>query len=190
MQTVIPELYYIRGGIPSRLAPIYTAFMRAGPDGLPREITSRIDPIKMIGRAFSMMRNPDPEFREALDFFRNSGVIDPRFKESFVGADANFPNAMRGEMGKPNGILRVLKMINSIPEKAEGLSRIHASAVGWQVGRHVLGLDPGQARLFTKEFINRTMYGYGVADRSRIFTGPFGSAFGCSKTGRCIISTR
>jgi hypothetical protein len=181
IQTVIPELYYIRGGIPERLADRYTAFMRAGPDGFPREITSRIDPVKMIGRGFKMLGNPDAEFVDALDRARNTGVINPRIREEFTGSGASFRGDLANELKKPNGILGLFKTLNSLPEKVEGLTRAHSFATGWQTGRDILGLDPDKAFQFASEFTKTTMYGYSVADRSRIFTGPFGSAFGLFK---------
>ena len=189
VQTVMPEMAFIQYGAHGRLGRYYTNFMMGNELGKPRQILGTLDIMKLMGRSFSILANPEralgagyDDYLKTLNALLADGTMEPRMLDEFVGPTAKIKVPWREAIGKPGNWWEGLKQASShLPEASERLSRMHTITAAHEFGREAMGLRDDGLHRFVKEFTNRTMFGYNVADRPRAFLGPMGSAFGLFK---------
>ena len=191
LQQVMPEVAMVLHGAPEHMKSIYSNWVVGGADGLPRAVVGVFEPWKAQARAFKALKDPVKQFGPAgaaeyvgmLNELIKSGTLEPHMIDEFLGDNATMRGSMREIIGaaknNPWGWLKDLNLL--LVNMSDRFSRAHAATVAYDIGKNAKGFQGEQLLTFMKEFTDRTMYGYSVADRSRMFTGPLGSAFGMFK---------
>lgn len=182
LQTMIPELAFVMGGAPEGKMGFYTPQLMKGADGQSKGIMSVLDPLKMMARGMKQMANPEAGLMKAYAKAADEGVIDPKFIEDYAGQNSKTVGRLKDVLtGKENFGKWILAVGEVMPAASERLARSYAFTTGWDVGKHVLGLEADAAYVFAKEFVDRSMYRYATADRAAILTNPVGKLFGSMK---------
>jgi len=187
LQTAVPEISFILGKMrhdPAALSKWYMSAPLMSRDGKVIDGVSYLDPLKFWKNGWTKMLSPEADgvYKEAVLRAINDGVVDPRFFEDFAGKKAQ----TIGEAFKPRAgteFAESLIALNEyLPTQTEKLARLQAFTTAWELGRDVLKMEPDGLYMFAREFTNRTMYLYGMADRPALFGGAFGGTFGLFKT--------
>lgn len=179
IQTVLPEVAFVRTADPEILAKYYTTYTaRGATSARPMGV---LEPLKIWRQATANMTSKDPRWAKMVQRGLNEGVIDPRFIEDYAGqtgARANLKNAL-----KEGGMTKWLGAVSEyLPAQSEKFSRANAFSTGYMVGKDLLGIaDDEFLYKFAKDFTDRTMYRYGMESRPRAFTTPLGSGLGLFK---------
>lgn len=181
IQTALPEVAFLLGAPPARLAEWYShAVVQGRNTGL--HSVSFIEPWRIMRKGFRDLMRAEPEMVADFEWAIKNHVISRPFIESFVGRDAEdiaqLGKVFVGEQGLGNWLLRLSEFG---PAKSEEFSRGLAFAMGRRIGKEFFTLDPAQAREMGRQFTYRTMYGYGPGDRARVITGAVGTGFGLFK---------
>lgn len=188
-QTVMPEIAFLQHGAAGRLAQYYTNWAVGGLDGKPRTVLGMLDIFKLMGRGFKIMGNPSKALAEGADEYvmlmngaMKRGTLEPGSIDEFIGDAARQKLSALEKLKDTSNLWQSFSRLNLFaPKAAERLSRLHAATVAFDFGKNVMGFQGRNLENFIDEFTKRTMFGYSIADRPRIFTGPFGSAFGLFK---------
>lgn len=110
------------------------------------------------------------------------GTLNPGMIDEFIGDAARQKLSALEKLKDTSNLWQSFSRLNIFaPQAAERLSRLHAATVAFDFGKNVMGFQGRNLENFIDEFTKRTMFGYSIADRPRIFTGPVGSAFGLFK---------
>lgn len=180
LQTSVPHLAYLTTAAPERIAHLYSWWPVAGTksvDGM-----GVLDIFKIARQSFREMGRPDAALRKSFERAAAEGVWDPAFIEEFVGQNSRgvlrLKEVMKGEQPFSKWLSDVAMYL---PAQSEKFSRGHSFVLGHIVGRDVFGFTDDMLYRFAKEFTEKTQFLYGTADRARIITSPFGSAFGLFK---------
>lgn len=181
MQTALPQISFVTSLPPSRMAKYYSWWLTSGAktvDGV-----GMLDMLKLAKQSFKELGSPDASLRAAIERGANEGVWDPAFIEEAVGVNSklkqNLSEALKGNEPLSTALGRLGMWL---PAQGEKLSRAHTFTLGYIVGRDIFQFQDDLLYRFAKEFTEKTQYLYGQADRSRVFTGPFGSAMGLFKS--------
>lgn len=188
-QTVMPELAFLQKGAPERLAQYYTNWAVGGSDLKPRTVVGMLDTWKMMGRGFKIMGNPAKALGAGADEYvlmmngaMRRGTLNPGMIDEFIGDAARQKLTALERLKDTGNLWKTFSELSLFaPKAAERLSRLHAATVAFDFGKNVMGFEGRSLEQFIDEFTKRTMFGYSIADRPRIFTGPVGSAFGLFK---------
>lgn len=182
MQTVVPEVAFALNAVPERLGWAYGVWPLAGGDGMVRGSVHALDPLRVMKKSVQEMRAPSKELFAHFERAANEGVIAPRMVEDYIGESAAKVQDLRRAISSGENFVGWMKALSeTLLSGTEKLSRGNAFSVGHIVGRDFFQLRDEQLYQFAKKFTQRTMYGYGTADRARIFTTPTGSALGLFK---------
>lgn len=186
IQTVMPWVSMITRAPTEEVARI----MQFGPafDASGRVVgrAGLLHPFKVMKEAMLMLRNPSDELVEHSLRASRDGGLQAQMYETWYGEGSTAINSMRDafESGS-NGVTKYLNWARYtstlMAKKSEEFSRTIAFNAAWYVGKHNLGLTGETLYQFARRGVEATMYSYGVADRSRMFTGPVGSMFGLFK---------
>jgi hypothetical protein len=188
-QTVAPEIAFLQHASFGRKSQYYTSWAVGGPDMKPRTTVGMLDTFKMMGRGFKIMGNPSRALGAEADeyvMFMNAamkrGTLSPGMIDEFIGDAARQKLSALEKLKDTGNLWHTFSRLNMfLPQSAERLSRLHAATVAYDFGKNVMGFADRNLENFIDEFTKRTMFGYSIADRPRIFTGPIGSAFGLFK---------
>lgn len=173
--TGLPEAALVLTGLPERMGKYYgTAAAWDAARGL--RSWHSLDPLKVLYQGGKTLFSKDPEFGKLMERALMEGVTDPKFVEEFTG------QLQTRLFGKGKSWTDFLLAVSEWPaSKSEEFSRGLSLAMGYNMGKDVLGLSGEQLYQFSREFVERTQFLYTAADRSRIFTGPLGSLVGLFK---------
>lgn len=181
LQTVVPEIAYVMGAAPERAAAYYGTQIFKGARG-GRGIMSVLDPLKVMGKGMKLVMKPTEEFRAYLSRAVNDGTVDPKWIEDMVGQNSRqvlkFKEVLSGKQPFGNYVRAVSEFLPGISER---MSRGFSFAVGYDVGKNVLGAEGEALFQFAKTFTDRTMYRYSMADRPAVLTNPIGRVLGSMK---------
>lgn len=182
LQTVAPEVAFITTASDQKLAGTYTYFAAGGTKG-PVGAFGALSPLKMMARGFKDLKKPSPGLQAAYERALNERVIDPRFVEEYVGESATKLSDLKTALRSGGDFVGWLKALNEfLPGLSERFQRGHAFAVGYDLAKNFLKIaDEDQAYRLARQFTEKTMFLYNVADRPRIFTTPAGSFLGLFK---------
>jgi len=181
LQTVVPEIAFVMGAAPERAAGYYgTQIFKGARAG--RGLMSVLDPIKVMAKGMRLVVKPTEEFRSYLSRAVNDGTVDPKWIEDMVGQNSRqvlkFKEVLSGKQPFGNYVRAVSEFLPGISER---MSRGFSFAVGYDVGKNVLGAEGEALFQFAKTFTDRTMYRYSMADRPAVLTNPIGRLFGSMK---------
>lgn len=183
MQTVVPHVFQVINGSPIANSKYYTFFPILD-NGRTRGHIGTVDMLKLMKQSFKEMgtANTNPELRQIVEQLAREGVVDPRMIEQVMGQNAKQVYNLKQTFSDPKGYHEGIRAVSSfLPALSEKFSRMHAATTGYLVGRDFLNLQGPQLQQFVREFTQNTTYGYAIADRPRLLTGPIGSAFGLFK---------
>lgn len=180
IQTVLPELAFVMQAVPEQLAGYYGTQLARTSDGIPRAVKF-LDPLKFMRKGLKAMGKPSDELREGLDRAVTEGVISREMVERFIGQNvetaSKFPN-----FRETDSIVDWISSVGAIPASVtEEFSRAWSYAIGRELAKDFFKMTPDLAHEFAAKLVNRTNFGYGTADRSRILTGFIGSGMGLFK---------
>jgi hypothetical protein len=180
LQTVLPALAYLNKAPAKEIEAWYHVLPRMGSDGKPRGIGGFLSPIKVLGQSVSDLRNASPELKQFLERATTDGTLQHSQVDEWLGPHSAAGSSIKEqfEVGAWNGIKHLSTFM---AEKSEQFSRMVSAAAMYRAGKHGFGLEGDQLYRFMQRGVHVTNYGYGVVDRSRIFTGPVGSTFGLFK---------
>jgi hypothetical protein len=181
IQTVLPELAFVMSAVPERAAAYYTTQLVKG-NGRGRSVMSVLDPLKLMGKGMKQVMKPSAEFQAMLSRAVNDGTVDPKWIEDMVGQNSRqvgrFKEVLAGKEGFGNYVRAVSEFLPGVSERA---SRGYTFAVGYETGKNILGLTDDSLFKFAKQFTDRTMYRYAMADRPAVLTNPVGRLLGSMK---------
>lgn len=194
MHTVIPHVAFVQGATPPQMMRYYNMIPGIDSMNRVRGPMGVFDTLKFMRNTFKEMRSPGSTSPEALrgahrkvlldDFQRaaDDGVIAPRLFEEYVGEQSRNVESLWRVFEEPGEFWRGLLALSEwLPANSEKFARTHAFLTGHMLGRDMMGLSGENLYRFAKQFTHNTMFLYGTADRSRIFTTPLGSLFGLFK---------
>ena len=164
--------------VASKMQTALPAFDQAGK---PIGAVSVLEPFRIIGNAFSSLRNPSDELREFWGRLRSDGALKPQHYENWAGAKSKNAETLKEAYQRGGMPSAFMKMSTWMADSSEELSRMIAANSAYLVGKHHMKLEGENLYRWTKQGLEATMYRYGTTDRSRIFTGPVGSMFGLFK---------
>ena len=182
IQTAFPELAWFIGAPPSRVAQYYSPAVVQGMKAGTRQV-SYLDPFKVMKNAIKDVFSDDQEIRDAIKFAFHDGTVAPVFVEQSARFDAPFKTMKEIFSGKGSITESFTQLSEFMPAKTEEFSRMVAYLAGRRMAKDVLGLE-GEELIhgFSRRFVHNTMFGYGLEDRAKLFTGALGSGFGLFKT--------
>lgn len=188
-QTVAPEIAFLLHGAHEAKAQYYTNWAVGGADLKPRTVVGMLDTWKMMARGFKIMGNPAKALGAGADEYvlmmngtMRRGTLSPGSLDEFIGDGARHKLSALERLKETGNFWHTFSQLSLfMPRTAERLSRLHAATVAYDFGKNVMGFEGRNLEQFIDEFTKRTMFGYSIADRPRIFTGPIGSAFGLFK---------
>jgi len=182
LQTTAPELVYTLNAPAERLARDYSFFTASGSKGASGVMAS-LNAMKILGRSLPMMAKAPKGLQEVIVKLTEDRSLDPKAIESFVGQNSSLVMSMKEALKQPNGYVKWLASFANVPAvMSEKFARTHAATVGYIAATDYLKMtNPDDVYLFTKQFVNRTQYGYSVADKPRILTTPAGTMLGTFK---------
>lgn len=178
VQTVLPEVAFVRTANENILAKYYTTYSTRGiTQAKPLGV---LEPMKLWLQGTRQMHSKDPAWMKAVERGYNEGVLDPRFIEDFAGQTglkAKLSDALKGK-----GMVGWLEGLSEyLPAQTEKWSRLNSFATAYRVGEDLMGMQGEALYKFAKDFTDRTMFRYGMESRPRLFTTPAGSALGLFK---------
>jgi hypothetical protein len=180
VQTAYPQIAFLTTAAPEAISRYYTYWPVAGTkhvDGL-----GVLDIFKLTKQSFKALGNPDPLLRKHFERGAMEGVWDPRFVEEYVGKTATqtkFGSVLRGEEPFSEWFGSIA---DALPSASEKFARAQAFSMGHTLFRDVFRVtDEEMLYQMTKQFVEKTQFMYGTADRANIITGPMGSAAGLFK---------
>lgn len=181
LQTVAPWISFVTRA-PSEEVARYMQFVpRYGADGLPRGQMGFLHPMKVLGEATRLMRQPTSELKQVLEQLKTEGSLSAQLYEGWVGGKAASHMTIREVFDKQGAWPGIKKIATFMAEKSEEYSRMVSANAAYIVGRDFFRMEGDQLLNFVRQGVRVTNYGYGVVDRSRLFTGPVGSMFGLFK---------
>lgn len=189
VQTALPKIALVLRTPPQRLMEFYHFAPLFDKAGQAKGITGILEPLKITGRAFKSMANPDDVEREIFNRGAREGVVAPKYVEEFLGEKSRMAGTVKELFQGKGGWGKLIRNLSEWPAaKTEEFSRAHALMIGTVLGRRLFGLDASMSAKdrellyqFAKQFAFRTMYQYSTADRAKIFNGPIGGMFGLFK---------
>ena len=186
LQTVAPWVAFMTHAPTEAAERMMGQTLRFGADGLPRSPLNFLHPMKVLRQSMQEMKKPDEVLMEAYARAKADAVISPKLYEGFVGEKSRMHQGFREVYenaggGVAGGWEFIKKTATFMAEKSEEFSRIQAFTSAHILGRDFFGLSGDALYNFAKTGTLKTMYGYSVIDRSRMFTGPVGSMFGLFK---------
>jgi hypothetical protein len=181
LQTVLPWIDLVRKAPDAELARIMQFVPKMTAEGQVRGSAGVLDPLKVLTESVKTLRNPTAEHKGMLEQLISDGVLAPHLYEEWVGGGARAIHTL-GEAHKQGGGWAFIKEASTLMStRSEQLSRVVAANAAFLTGKRYLGLEGDQLYRFMRRGVEVTMYGYSVADRARIMTGPIGSMFGLFK---------
>lgn len=182
MQTVLPQVSFLVKAPRADLAKYYSWALAMGSDGLPRRGMGVLQMAKLMGQSFRELGNPTEELKSFMSQGIREGTLDPKIVEEFAGQNSSTVKHMKDAMGSTGNFVKWAESVsNFLPAASERFSRSHAFTTGYILGRDFFNLKGGDLYSFTKMFTDRTMFGYGVADRAKMLSGPLGNMTGLYK---------
>ena len=183
VQTLLPEVAFVTNVSPEVLARHYVSVpVYDGAKGLKGSLGYLSD-LKVFGQAMGHIfsGNPEPELSELTREMVRRGVLAPRFAEEQFGSSGAIFKNWRSAFGDVKSFVKLMEAANQfMVGKSEEINRLATVSSAYQMGK-LLNLGPEQMIHFTQEMIGKVNYGYGVADRAKVFTTPAGSLIGTFK---------
>lgn len=142
---------------------------------------SILSPMKVLGQATKMLRDPTDDLKVMLQQAMDDGVLSAQLYEEWVGRSARASQTLRGAFQEGGYLEFMRRGATYMAEKSESYSRMISFNSGYLVGKHHFGLEGDALYRFARRTTEVTMYQYGTVDRARIFTGPVGSVVGLFK---------
>lgn len=181
VQTVLPELAFLKGAAPERLAKYYGMQLMRNPQTGQISSMSFLDPAKILKESFKDLVNPSPELRQALDRAIKEGVFAPKFIEEMIQTGSFMQKRISKAMQSGNYV-EVMTTINELlPAQSEKFSRAIAFLSGRRMFKDLFQLEGEALFRASTKFTQRTMFMYTTADRPRMITGQMGTLFGLFK---------
>ena len=179
MQTSLPEISSLMHAPLSKLAPFYTHHVLANAARKPIKTMSTMDPLKIFMKAIKTSAKPDEMMQNIATRALNDGTLS--MTEEIV--DHGILALGDLKMKEGDNLMDWMKRFSTFGiTSPERTSRLISLAAGKLAATDILGLtNADDIYKVAQEFVNKTMYRYGVADKSSIFTGPAGSMFGLFK---------
>lgn len=181
LQTVAPWISYMQKAPTAFSEKIMQMHLIGDGAGKVKGSYGALSPLKIIAQSVKMMKSKDPVIKEVFERALNDGTFSPQLYENFVGGTSHLGRTMREAYQQDGGMKMLYELSTYMATKSEQFSRLSAFNSAYIVGRDVFGLADDALYRFAKKGTDVTMYGYGVTDRARIFTGPAGSMFGLFK---------
>lgn len=184
MQTQLSEVAFVLKGTPERLQHYYVYTPAKGADGLAKGSVGVLDMSKMFRQSMKEMigMNKDAALTRDVAWAIDIGEIAPKFVEEFGGATSrqalSFKRLLQGKENFANFAKAASQVL---PTLSEELARGQSFIMGRMIGRDFLGLEGRNLREFARQFTQRTMFGYGTADRPRWMAGAVGGTLGLFK---------
>jgi hypothetical protein len=191
-QTHFPEMAWLAGGAPGKLADYYSHIPIMGEGGIPR---GKLGVLGMWGfqkKGLMELANPSQDFRRIANNAVSNGLWDQRMLRDVVGNHSSAYDHFK-EFKSSSGLkkgwafAKFITALGTMPaELAERLARGQSFAVAYNFGKDFLGMSSKEGedqalQQFMKEFMNRTEFSYGTADKAKIFQGPLGNLLGQQK---------
>lgn len=181
LQTVAPWISFVTRAPSEQVAKYMQFIPKVGEDGLPRGTIGLLHPMKVLGEATRMLRNPTPELKNMLEQLKTEGTLSAQLYEGWVGGQSRASLTIGDTFRKQGSWEGIKKIATFMAEKSEEYSRMVSANAAYLVGKDFFQLEGEALMNFTRQGVRVTNYGYGVVDRSRMFTGPVGSMFGLFK---------
>lgn len=186
LQTVAPWISFMTKAPTEAAEKLMQVGLRYGTDGRPSGTFSHLHPMKVLGQSLREMREPGDDLLEAYGKAKTDGTLNPQLYEGWVGGTSRAHQTLRDAYHNAGGGISggwefIKRTSTFMAEKSEEFSRMMAFTSAHILGRDAFGLTGEALYRFSQRATHVTMYGYGVVDRSRIFTGPIGSMFGLFK---------
>lgn len=186
IQTTLPHLAFLLRAPMEAIEADMNMTLRYGADGLPREVVGVLSPARILGKAMKSLGNPSPELMEHLSRAKTEGTLSAQLFEGWVGGQSRglqtlketYENAGGGAAGAWEFMKRGATLF---AERSEEVSRAIAFNSYYHLGKEYFGLEGDKLYRFASRGTHNSMFGYGLIDRSRMFTGPVGSMFGLFK---------
>ena len=173
MQTVLPRIAFTLHANEGSLRSAYSWLPVIDKSGLVKGSMGFLEPLRIMRQSFGLMARPTAEFAAHANQALQESTIN-----EFIGKDSNQSHTIQGLLKGEEGYSGYLQHLSHfLPMKSWQLARANAFAVGHILGKG-LNLEGDGLFRFSKEFTEKTMYSYAVADKPRVFSGPAGSVFG------------
>lgn len=139
-----------------------------------------MSPFKIMGEAMGLVhgKNVPEDFTRVMQDMVSQGIAHARYAEEQFGSSGEILKAGPKEAGWGKWANATNELLIS---KTEEYSRAVGIANGYLVGKE-LGLEGRALSNFTRQFVEKTSFSYGTADKPRIFTTPVGSLLGTFKS--------
>ena len=186
LQTVAPQIAMLTRVPTLEAEKLMHVGLRFGEDGVVAGRQSFWHPMKVLGQSLKEIKNPGDELLESFARAKTDGTLSAQLYEGWVGGQARAHQTLRDAYNNAGGGMAggwefIKRTSTFMAEKSEEFSRINAFTAMHILGRDHFKLQGETLYKFAQRGTHTSMYGYGVVDRSRMFTGPVGSMFGLFK---------
>lgn len=180
LQTTLPWISFMINAPREELARMTQMSLRFNSKGQVSGFNQVLAPIKVLGEAVGLMRNPTPELRQFFEQAVQDGTLAPQINDEWVGNAARSIHTLREAAGR-GGWEFIKETATLLATRSEQFSRAASFNAAYLVGKDFMQLEGDALYRFVRKSTESTMYGYKVMDRSLVLTGPLGSTWGLFK---------
>lgn len=181
LQTVAPWIAYTTRAATHEVERTMQLSLVMDNAGRVRGSTWQMSPMKVLGEAWKMARQPTEELSSFLTRALNDNTLKAQLFEDWVGPKSRGAVTLRDSFQRDGYVGLMRTGIKWMAERSEQFSRLIAFNSAYLVGKNHFGLVDDALYRFARRGTEVTMYNYGTVDRARIMTGPIGSVFGLFK---------
>jgi hypothetical protein len=180
VQTALPEAAFALRAVPASIQSLYGISATAA--GNKVRTVRYLEPGRILKYAMGQLSKPDEDLARLVIRAKEEGIVSPRLAEEVFGPDSNIVNHFKQFWKGDKNVLDFTREASAyLPARTEELARMISFIMGHKIAKDFYGLQGEALYRMASQFTSNSMYRYTTADRSRLFTGAFGTTYGLFK---------